>query len=161
MNSSKIHPSIVSLYAAARLRGDTSPALVARALNMSAQRLQNWEERGISKEGALAAQRLYAADANALLEGKFRPMATKSTAPGSSTEDADPLRLQVESLTVILSTLIGVTAKHRPLEGEELARRIRGNRSLDLSRHELAAKMLDLLDPEPKASAKPTARARK
>ena len=74
----QIHPSVAGLYEAARLRGHDAPAVVARALNVSAQRLQNWEERGISKEGALAAQRLYGADANELLEGRFKPMATKS-----------------------------------------------------------------------------------
>lgn len=155
---SKIHPSIASLYAAAKLRGHESPAMVARALNISAQRLQNWEERGISKEGALAAQKLYGADANALLDGEFKPPAPRASA---TDDEAGNLRRQVESLTVVLASLVGITAKHRPLEGEELVRLIRGNQSLDLAQHDLVADILDLAGPPKGASAKPTARARK
>jgi|GEM_PF-3517107 hypothetical protein len=71
------------------------------------------------------------------------------------------LQRQVESLTVVLASLVGITAKHRPLEGEELARLIRGNQSLDLARHDLVADILDLIGPPKKESTRPTARARK
>ena len=76
-------------------------------------------------------------------------------------DDIRALRRQVESLTVVLASLVGITARHRPLEGDELARLIRGNQSLDLSRHDLVADILDLIGPPKKESAKPTARARK
>lgn len=76
-------------------------------------------------------------------------------------DDVRALRRQVESLTVVLASLVGITAKHRPLEGEELARLIRGNQSLDLARHDLVADILDLIGPPKKESAKPTSRARK
>jgi len=71
------------------------------------------------------------------------------------------LQRQVDSLTVVLASLVSITAKHRPLEGEELARLIRGNQSLDLARHDLVADILDLIGPPKKESTRPTARARK
>jgi phage repressor protein C with HTH and peptisase S24 domain len=67
------HPSIQKLYATASDHGDTSPAQVARRLNVSAQVVQNWETRGISKTGAMAAQRAYGIDANWLLGEKASP----------------------------------------------------------------------------------------
>ncbi|MGA0588840.1 LexA family transcriptional regulator [Dyella sp. KRB-257] len=64
-----MHPSMRRLYEAAKERGDNAPAKVARRLNVSPQRLQNWESRGISREGALTAQQAYGVDANELREG--------------------------------------------------------------------------------------------
>lgn len=64
-----MHLSMRRLYDAAKERGDDAPAKVARRLNVSPQRLQNWESRGISKEGALAAQDAYGVDANELRDG--------------------------------------------------------------------------------------------
>lgn len=67
---SSLHPSMRRLYEAAREHGDHQQADVARKLNISQQRLNNWDARGISKEGALAAQRVYGVSANWLrLEG--------------------------------------------------------------------------------------------
>jgi len=71
------------------------------------------------------------------------------------------LQRQVESLAMVLASLVGVTAKHRPLEGEELARVIKGNQSLDFVRHDLVVDILDLIEPPKKSSATPTARVRK
>ena len=64
----QLHDSIERLYRAAiDALGDDAPAKVARRLNTSAQTLQNWELRGISKDGALKAQLVYECDANWLL----------------------------------------------------------------------------------------------
>jgi hypothetical protein len=65
----KTHPSIERLYAVAAEHGDRSPAAVARRINVSPQRLGNWETRGISKAGALDAQECYGVDANWLRTG--------------------------------------------------------------------------------------------
>jgi len=64
-----IHPSMSALYQAAVVLEDAQPAQVARRLDITPQRLQNWESRGISKEGALDAQRIYGVDATALRDG--------------------------------------------------------------------------------------------
>lgn len=85
----------------------------------------------------------------------------------SSVDDRTPeskiseLQSNIDSLTAVLAALIGITAKHRPIEGEELARAIRGNQSLDLVRHNLAADLLSMLDPTDTSPAKSVARARK
>lgn len=68
MNIPSRHPSIQKLYNHAEATmGDVSPAQVARRMNVSAQTIQNWENRGISKDGALLAQAVYGVDANWLL----------------------------------------------------------------------------------------------
>jgi phage repressor protein C with HTH and peptisase S24 domain len=73
MNEPDRHESMQKLYGAAAEAGDTSPAQVARTLNVSAQVVQNWETRGISKVGAIAAQSAYGVDANWLLGQKASP----------------------------------------------------------------------------------------
>lgn len=52
-----MHESTKRLYEAAeRLKGIKSPTALALALNTSVQTVHNWEERGISKDGALLVQ---------------------------------------------------------------------------------------------------------
>jgi hypothetical protein len=87
-------------------------------------------------------------------------MAASSKGSGPESQIAE-LQRQVESLAIVLGSVIGVAGKHRPLEGAEISRVIRGNQSLDLSRHELVGYMLEMLDQAEAKSAKPTARARK
>lgn len=75
MSTPRRHPSIQKLYEhAATVMGDTSPAQVVRRMNISAQTLQNWEGRGISKDGALLAQAVYGVDANWLLGETSSPV---------------------------------------------------------------------------------------
>lgn len=73
MNEPTRHPSIQKLYRVAADRGDTQPARVAERLNVGAQVLNNWETRGISRDGALVAQAVYGADANWLLGDDSAP----------------------------------------------------------------------------------------
>lgn len=73
------HPSMVALYEAAREHGDLQPADVARRLNMSQQRLKNWDGRGISKEGALSAQEIYGIDGLALMRGVLRRLPSQTS----------------------------------------------------------------------------------
>lgn len=68
----EIHPSMTRLYAAANMpKGKKGQALLAKAMNTSSQKINNWEslKRGISLAGALHAQKLFRCDANWLLEG--------------------------------------------------------------------------------------------
>lgn len=59
------------LYAAAlETRGITSQAELARALNTSSQTINNWEARGISKQGLLTAQRVLGISASWLETGR-------------------------------------------------------------------------------------------
>ena len=52
-----MHPTTKRLYtAAAELRGIEGQSAVAQAMNVSPQRLNNWEERGISKDGMILAE---------------------------------------------------------------------------------------------------------
>jgi len=67
----KIHPTMARLYeAAALLKGLSGQSEVARALNMSPQRVNNWEVRGISQEGANKAQLGLGINATWILTGK-------------------------------------------------------------------------------------------
>lgn len=65
-----IHETTRRLYlAATAFKGDDAPAKVAARMNISPQTLQNWEPRGVSKDGALKAQAVYGCDANWILGG--------------------------------------------------------------------------------------------
>lgn len=58
------------LYAIAKARcGDTTQAAVAVRMNVKAQVVSNWESRGVSKEGAIEAERYYGASPLWILEG--------------------------------------------------------------------------------------------
>lgn len=80
---------------------------------------------------------------------------------GAKDGDVAELKRQVESLMVVIASLIGVTARHRPLEGEEIAQMIRGNQSLSLSDHDLVADILGMIDGSGSRSTRPAAPARK
>lgn len=62
------------LYAAlrqdGRLTGEADQAAIARILNVAQQNVNNWESRGLSKEGALDAQRKAGISAVWLLFGE-------------------------------------------------------------------------------------------
>lgn len=63
-----MQPSMVYLYkVASEKRQVNTPAAVGRVMKVSQQRLKNWENRGISKEGALLAQSIFGIDSNTLL----------------------------------------------------------------------------------------------
>jgi phage repressor protein C with HTH and peptisase S24 domain len=65
-----MHESATRLYEAAqKLRGVTKPAEVARLLNISQQNLTGWEKRGVSSEGAIAAQSIFGVSATWLVNG--------------------------------------------------------------------------------------------
>lgn len=54
-----MHEQMKRLYeAAGSLKGIIGQSKLARALNVSPQTVKNWESRGVSREGTLAAQRI-------------------------------------------------------------------------------------------------------
>lgn len=59
-----------------------SPSEIARALNVSEQVVHNWSKRGISMEGALAAQMAFHKDANYILGRLPHPMMLARPQPG-------------------------------------------------------------------------------
>lgn len=73
----KMHDHMVRLYDAARemgrIRGDSDQATMARLLNVAQQNVNNWESRGLSKEGAIEAQRKLGVSAIWLLYGEGPP----------------------------------------------------------------------------------------
>lgn len=70
MESDHIHASMARLYEAAKeLQKVEGQSAVARLLNLSPQRMNNWERRGISQMGAVKAQEVVGCDANWILTG--------------------------------------------------------------------------------------------
>jgi phage repressor protein C with HTH and peptisase S24 domain len=54
-----MHPSMERLYKAAKeMKGVEGQSALARLLTMSPQRIKGWEDRGVSKQGAITAQRV-------------------------------------------------------------------------------------------------------
>lgn len=54
---SKIHPTAARMYEVVREKYDeTRPGFVAKLMNVSPQTVNNWEERGVSKEGMILFQ---------------------------------------------------------------------------------------------------------
>lgn len=72
-----MQPSMQTLYKIAREKKEIkTPTAVARVMEVSQQRLKNWEKRGISKEGAMKAQAVFGIDSNALLASDIGTQAT-------------------------------------------------------------------------------------
>lgn len=69
-----MHESMKRLYAVARATKDiVGQTSLANALNTSPQRVKNWEERGVSKEGLLAAERLFGCSPTFIETGRYPP----------------------------------------------------------------------------------------
>lgn len=66
-----MHIHMERLYQAAKeLRGADGQSAVARLLNVSPQRINNWEARGISSEGLLEAQKIISCNAIWVRDGE-------------------------------------------------------------------------------------------
>jgi hypothetical protein len=73
------HPSMQRFYKAVKeLRGISQKAAIARLFNLRQQQLDTWEDRGLSKQGALMAQKEIGCDANWLL-GHVKKLDIKNT----------------------------------------------------------------------------------
>lgn len=89
MAQKHIHPSIARLYEVANSADAKSPAQVARRLNVSPQVLNNWEARGISKDGSLLAQQVFGCNANWLVTGDGMPYSTVREDPATYGDRAE------------------------------------------------------------------------
>jgi len=69
MNERLRHPSLTRLLEVAAEHQIIGPAALARALNESDQVVTNWGRRGVSKAGALNAQRLFGVSSTWILNG--------------------------------------------------------------------------------------------
>ena len=66
-----IHPTMKRLYQAAReIKGKEGQSAVARLLDESPQTLNNWEARGMSKQGMMKAEEILGCRANWLATGR-------------------------------------------------------------------------------------------
>lgn len=67
-----MHPSMTRLFEAIALKEGAiqTPSELARLLNTSPQRIKNWQDRGISQQGALDAQAKLGISATYVVEGK-------------------------------------------------------------------------------------------
>ena len=71
------HPSYERLTAVLAQRGVLRPSEIAKALGEVQQTVKNWETRGVSRKGAMAAQEVFGIDVNWLAtgEGTMQPPA--------------------------------------------------------------------------------------
>jgi len=90
------HPSAQRLFEAAEAsKGLTRAAEIARVLNVSAQVIENWESRGVSKSGAIAAEAAFNVSPTWILTGNGAmaanwPTATEAQGPACAKEPAAP-----------------------------------------------------------------------
>ncbi len=84
-----MHESAVRLYEAAKqLRDIEGQSAVARLLNESPQNVNNWESRGVSKQGAIKAQATIGCDANWILRGDGEMTGSRTLGAPLFTRDA-------------------------------------------------------------------------
>lgn len=79
----QMHEQMERMYAAARMTKrlrEPEQATLARLLNVAQQNVNNWERRGVSKEGALDAQRQLGISATWVLDGML-PMLVGGDSP--------------------------------------------------------------------------------
>jgi hypothetical protein len=93
-----MHEHMARLYEAAeQLKGITGQSAVARLLNVSPQRLGNWEDRGISFEGMIDAQERIGCNAVWIRKG-LGPMKAGDPIPMEKPDGlAEALKLTCES----------------------------------------------------------------
>ena len=104
-----MHESTERLYLAAKdLAGTEGQSAVARLLNMAPQRVHNWETRGVSLDGAIAAERAFGASPVWILEG-IGDMAR--SAPVLVAHEPAPTALLPVSLQRALPIVLAAVAK--------------------------------------------------
>lgn len=105
-----MHDTMRRLYQSAdalkQLSGQTD---VARALNMSPQRLNNWERRGISQAGANAAQALLGINSTWLLYGSGNMSAGEQPALQPASQ---PARIDPDKLALAIAALRRVAERN-------------------------------------------------
>lgn len=90
-----MHPSTKRLHEVAAQFGHTSPKQIAMALNQSEQTVSNWKTRGVSKDGAIEAEKIYGCSSSYVLSGikteAFKRGASIPSLPESLTAGFDYL----------------------------------------------------------------------
>lgn len=115
----RMHQTMTRLYLAAKeLRGITGQSELARALNKSPQTVNNWEARGVSKQGMLEAERKIGCSAVWIGtgQGEMKASARSNTEPGPSLHGSVPLIswIQAGAWSDVIDNLA-------PGEGERIA----------------------------------------
>lgn len=83
MDKKNIHSTAKRLYKAAeKLRGVKGQSNVAKLLGASPQTVKNWEDRGVSKEGMINAQRIIGCRIEWIKDGSSPMSGTPVVAPG-------------------------------------------------------------------------------
>lgn len=105
-----MHPSAVRLYEAASVLKKThGQSAVARLLNASPQTVKHWEKRGVSKEGAILAQKIMGVLAYWLLYGQgpmTQPEAEATPANGLGISAQLPPAYQVRPVAISSEVLV-------------------------------------------------------
>jgi len=86
-----MHPSAERLYLAAKSFGVEGQSAVARWLNEAPQTINNWEKRGVSKRGALEAQKKTGYSAAWILEGGDEALAFRRKPANGKARAGTPL----------------------------------------------------------------------
>lgn len=105
------HPSMQRLFTATGMQASE----LARALDTSPQNITNWSARGISKNGALLASRIFGLDANYLLKGTPRGTEPTQETGEQKNDDAPPALVLIpqQRHVATLDTAHLPTATHR------------------------------------------------
>jgi len=91
-----MHKTMERLYAAAEKKGVIGQTNVAKAMDETPQTVNNWESRGVSKNGMIKAQNIFFVDANWLatgIDGNYREDFARhpNTEPAPSIKGRVPL----------------------------------------------------------------------
>lgn len=101
-----MHPSAQRLYDAA---GTTRPSEVAVALDTTPQVVKNWESRGVSRTGALAAEKVFGCSVSWVLEGIGERAGAALPAVGQPTS-TQPTTVAA-ALSIVLDALAACKAR--------------------------------------------------
>lgn len=109
----EMHPSMRRLYEAAKqLTGAQSQSDLARLLNTTSQRINNWETRGLSEKGAIEAEAAFGVSPLWLLEGVVAPLVgSGKLSTGSSPGAAQPMRPSGRTLAIAARALTRFLAR--------------------------------------------------
>lgn len=102
-----MHETAVRLYEAAKaLKGISEPTALARAMHISPQALNNWERRGISAEGILAAEEFIGCESLWLKSGRGDMRCVAATGGTLAESEGDGYRVIPDS--TISAVVIGI-----------------------------------------------------
>lgn len=105
MTNDQHHPSFIRLLDASKEHGVTGHAALAKALEQSEQTITNWASRGVSKPGAIKAQKVFGCSVNWVLSGTGPQQMAESETVEVSPSIAELIkRLSIALQTAPLST---------------------------------------------------------